>query len=67
MNGTGRILFFLAQERQRQAWEQADAWRLLHARPDAEPLPEATGSIGGATQRPAFSLTFVRRLLARGA
>lgn len=39
MNDTGRMAFFLANERRRGDWADADEWRRTHRRPDATPLP----------------------------
>ena len=39
MNDTGRLLFLLHVGEPREDSSRADAWRRLHARPDAPPLP----------------------------
>ena len=41
MNDTGRMAFFLANERRRGDWADADEWRRTHRRADVPPLPAA--------------------------
>lgn len=60
MNDTGRLLFLLHSSRREDDWRKADAWRRLHARPDALPLPMVEA-------RPSRSLATLRRLLPRQA
>ncbi len=63
MNGA-RMLYFLAQDRQKQPWEEADAWRRFHSRPDALPLPEEPDA-RALGERIVSSIPVVRRLRAR--
>lgn len=60
MNDTGRLIFLLHTSRREDDWRSADAWRRLHARPDALPLPVVES-------RPRRSLATLRCLLPRHA
>jgi hypothetical protein len=56
MNDTGRLLLLLHTSRREDDWRRADAWRRLHARPDALPLPLDE-------PQPRLSVAILRRLL----
>jgi hypothetical protein len=60
MNDTGRLLFMLHTSRREEDWRRADAWRRLHARPDALPLPVAE-------PHPWRSFATIRQMLLRHA
>lgn len=60
MNDTGRLLLLVHTSRREDDWRSADAWRRLHARPDALPLP-------AIEPHPSRSLATLRRLLPRHA
>ncbi len=60
MNDTGRLLLMIHTSKREDDWRKADAWRRLHTRPDALPLP-------AVEPRPSSSLATLRRLLPRQA
>ena len=60
MNDTGRLLYLVHTSRREDDWRKADAWRRLHSRPDALPMPVVE-------PRPSRSFATLRRLLPRHA
>ncbi len=59
MNDTGRLLLLHTSQHE-DDWRSADAWRRLHTRPDALPMPTVE-------RHPSRPLTTLRRLLPRHA